>query len=163
MLQKNNSGKIAPGQDVLETARELIELGCSLIPLGGDKKALLPWKEYQNRHASMDEVRAWLRRYPAMNIGIVTGEISGLVVVDCDSEAARRRLDKYLNGTRPPEVKTPKGYHLYFEYVPGLKNKARYFPDLDVRTDGGYVVAPGSVNADGGKYEWLIPWEVTPC
>lgn len=161
MMQKNNNGKTAPGQDILETARELIELGCSLIPVGRDKKALIPWKEYQERRASGDEVRGWLRRFPAMNLGIVTGEISGLVVVDCDSEKARRRLDQYLSGTRPPEVKTPKGYHLYFEYAPGLKNAARVLPKIDIRTDGGYVVAPGSLNADGGKYEWLISWEVT--
>lgn len=71
--------------------------------------------------------------------GIATGKASGITVLDIDSkeglEAAKKR-------GLPPTlvVKTPRGYHFYYKYIPDSKNKVGIFPGADVRSDGGYVV-----------------------
>ena len=64
--------------------------GFSLIPLQPhDKRPAIPWKPYQDRHPTTEEVTAWFADESA-NIGIVTGRISDLTVLDCDSVAARK-------------------------------------------------------------------------
>jgi hypothetical protein len=72
-------------------------------------------------------------------------------VIDLDSDDGRRALNEYLPETlEVPTVKTPKGMHYYFDYTPGIPNKARILKDVDVRNDGGYVIAPPSKG-----YKWL--------
>ena len=126
--------------------------GYSIIPVGKDKKPLIPsWKTYQKRHATDEEVEVWWKKWPNANIGIVTGEISGITVVD---------VDVYKGGTisKFPETFTVKtgngGYHLYYKYQPGFTVSASAYPDLpftDIRGDGGYVVGPGSKTAYADK------------
>jgi putative DNA primase/helicase len=64
------------------------QIGWSIIPLvprDKDKRPLLTtWKEWQTKRATALQIEAWWRRWPTANIGIVTGRISGLVVVDLD-------------------------------------------------------------------------------
>ena len=70
-----------------------------MIPLKGKTPpARFRWKEYQERRATLDEIRNWFGQNGEYNIGIVTGEVSGLVVVDCDSEEdtlVARQLPNY--------------------------------------------------------------------
>jgi len=97
-------------------------------------------------------ITRWWTDTPDANIGIATGAVSGLVVLDVDGEdgeaslAALEREHGPLPAT--PTVLTGKGRHLYFTY-PGVPvpNRVRVAPGLDVRGDGGYVVAPPSTHA----------------
>jgi hypothetical protein len=138
---------------VLEAAIDYISMGMSVIPLAKDKKPLISWLEFQKRKASEDEVRAWFDKYPDANIGIVTGCISDLTVVDCDSDNATEYFRSNYQG-ETPVVKTPKGTHFYFKYKEGVRNAARILPDTDIRSEGGYVVAPPSSNGTGLQYVW---------
>lgn len=92
------------------------------------------------------------------NIGVATGLASGIVVVDIDRpEAVGELLDEGFEFPETATVRTPKGLHLYFQ-VPqeGLRNSAgKLAPGIDVRGDGGYVLAPPSVNGDGAAYHWV--------
>jgi hypothetical protein len=56
----------------------------SCFPVGKDKKPLIQWKEYQERRATEEEVDKWIETFPEMQIGIVTGKISGIIVVDIE-------------------------------------------------------------------------------
>jgi hypothetical protein len=93
------------------------------------------------------------------NLGVVTGEISGLVVVDIDSAEGQASFEKQCGGSAPltPTVKTPKGTHYYFKH-PGveIRNSTRILPGVDVRGDGGFVVTPPSASASGLHYEWIV-------
>ena len=122
----------------------------SVIPVGKDKKPLINWKEYQNRIATIGEIDQWFETYPDMQIGIVTGKISRIIVVDIDSPD----LDlSWLPKTAI--VKTGSGgMHYYYSYVEGCGNKARIKDFIDIRGDGGYVVAPPSSNLKG-EYTWV--------
>lgn len=102
-------------------------------------------------------IRRWWRQYPNANIAVATGAPSGVFVLDVDGpegEAALAALEAQ-NAPLPVTymVRTGKGRHIYFQHLPGLKNSVRFAPGLDTRSDGGYVVGPGSVHANGSVYE----------
>ena len=106
-------------------------------------------------------IRTWWTNYPKANIGIATGAASGIVVLDVDPRHGgtdsmhelKNHFGKLPDG---PRVHTGGGgVHVYFSY-PGtaLKNKVGLFAGVDVRADGGYVLAPGSNHKSGEIYRW---------
>lgn len=132
------------------------ELGFSVFPvLPRSKEPACKWKCYQAEHASLAAVELWAAQ--GKNVGIATGEVSRLLVLDLDSaeaiaEAERRGLPDTAT------VRTSKGLHVYFRHPGGtLGNRAGIFPGADIRGDGGYVVAPGSVHESGFVYQWENP------
>lgn len=145
------------------------ELGNAALALARAGLAVFPcWPRGKtplttNGHldATCDEatICAWWWRWPNANIGVRTGAQSGLIVVDVDGEEGERLLAQFEErfGTLPPtsEAKTGKGRHLY------LSPPARCWPiksssgaGLDIRGDGGYVIAPPSVHPNGRRYDW---------
>jgi putative DNA primase/helicase len=97
-------------------------------------------------------IRRWWTDEPNANIGIATGAVSGIIVLDVDGEDGEASLAalEREHGPLPetPTVLTGKGRHLYFAH-PGVPvpNRVRVALGLDVRGDGGYVVAPPSIHA----------------
>ncbi len=107
-----------------------------------------------------DQIERWWTDWPDANIGIPTGAVNGLVVVDVDhaagEESLARMTDKYGPLPATKKVKTGNGYQLYFKH-PGGKVKSaapfcREYPNVDSRGDGGYVVAPPSLHYSGVRY-----------
>ena len=91
-------------------------------------------------------IRKLWETYPNANVGIATGKESNLTVVDYDGPEVTQALKSAgLSTPNTYIVKTRKGYHVYLPYDPDLKQGAKILPGLDVRNDGGYVVAPPSV------------------
>jgi len=151
-----------PADATTQAALACLGRGWSVIPLRpGDKRPLVPWQEYQHRRPSEAVVRAWFRQHPDAGLGIVTGLVSGLVVLDVDSahggEASLQRLSQ-AHGPLPWTVEAHTGgggRHLYFAHPGGVvSNRAGLRPGLDLRGDGGYVVAPPSTHPSGGEYRW---------
>lgn len=142
---------------MLKYALRYHELGFSVIPAKKDKRPLIKWEQYQKQRADVDQIRVWWDKWPDANIAIITGDISGVDVVDCDTEDAYANMnDNFLpDSFATPIVKTPKGYHVYFKHRPGLSNAVRVITGTDLRTEGGYVIAPPSQNGHGKKYSWL--------
>lgn len=138
-------------KNILEAALDYEARGFSVIPVGSNKKPLLNWKEYQHRRASPEEIKEWLEKYPAMNIAIVTGKISDIVVVDIEKDGSREGY--------PPTVTAKSGgdgIHLFYKH-PGYEvpNGARVKELTDIRGDGGYCLVAPSVS-DKGEYEWIV-------
>jgi hypothetical protein len=108
-----------------------------------------------------DQISAWWRRWPGANVAIRTGAVSGLVVVDVDPRhGGAASLDALLREFGPAldtlRVDTGGGgVHLYFRH-PGLPvhNDAgrKLGVGVDVRGDGGYVIAPPSLHYTGARY-----------
>lgn len=112
-------------------------------------------------------VRDFWRRHPHAMIGVPTGAPIGAFVLDIDVKGEVNGFDwlrqvQSANG-RLPDTLTANtasgGQHLYFRHVDGVRNRGALGPGVDVRGDGGYVVAPGSVMADGRRYVWIDPDE----
>lgn len=97
------------------------------------------------------------------NVGIATGNASGFFVLDIDGEEGERSLAELVeqNGELPETVtvETPRGgRHLYFRIPEGIEvhnSASRIGPKLDIRGDGGYVVAPPS-RLPNGRYVWIL-------
>jgi hypothetical protein len=99
--------------------------------------------------------------YAKANIGIATGEASNVIVLDVDDIGSLQQLEND-HGKLPPTwtAQTPKGgEHRYFRFDDRhqrVKNSVKFAGALDVRTTGGYVIAPPSIGANGNEYRWLI-------
>lgn len=125
-----------------------------------------------------ERIRAWWTEWPDANIGIATGAPSGVIVVDVDEglkpDGTKKNGEEVLRALEASHGKLPAapvvrtgsgGRHLYFSHpggtVPG-KNAA--FPCIDIKSDGGYVLAPPSVNASGA-YAWtdVVPMPAMPA
>jgi hypothetical protein len=137
--------------------------GWSVLPIEPrGKRPLVAWLELQQRIAEADEIEAWFERWPEANVGIVTGRISGLVVIDVDiahgGTASLADLERE-RGALPPTVEAVTGgggRHLYFAQPPQiLRNRVGMRPGIDLRGEGGCVVAPPSVHPSGRRYAWL--------
>jgi Bifunctional DNA primase/polymerase, N-terminal len=148
--------------DYLAAALGYPQQGFSVIPIQRrGKRPLIAWDEYQHCRATESEITEWWKHWPDANIGIVTGAISDLVVIDLDTAEAKNKLKELVPGfdfTAVPRSRTGKGWQLFFKH-PGvmLPNRAGIIPGLDVRGDGGYVVAPPSIHPNGNQYQWEIP------
>ncbi|HNQ64719.1 MAG TPA: bifunctional DNA primase/polymerase [Smithella sp.] len=131
----------------------------SIIPLQRNKKPYFQWTDFQHRKASSDEIKAWWSKWPNAMIGIVTGQISGLFVVDCDTQKGFDTVQELLpDSLEIPTARTPRGgWHLYFQYPTdsGLTVQAAIMPGVDIRGEGGYIIAAPSMNGNGKGYEWL--------
>ena len=146
------------------------DLGWPVFPVRGK----IPATKNGCLDATTEPWRAWPRS--ATGVGFATGTVSGIWVLDLDSEEAERRWETMQDehGERIATVtaKTGKGFHVYFKMPPGrdIRNSAgKVGPGIDVRGTGGYVVLPPSAHPDGGVYEWVrdrspddFPVAVTP-
>jgi putative DNA primase/helicase len=135
------------------------------------KKPAGGWKRYQSIHATPEECAKW--DYACLyNIGIATGTVSDCFVLDIDGKQGEQTLAELISrhGGLPntPTAKTGKGFHYYFRYpryylvrnLAGKDVKGNPMPGIDLRGDGGYVVAPPSIHPSGAEYEWLVsPWD----
>lgn len=149
-------------------------LGWSVIPLRAKSKIpRLPWQEFQDRRADEEEIRAWFKRWPRCDVGVVTGPVSGLVVLDIDprhggDESLERWIARHGPLPQTPEAVTGGGgRHLYFATRdPGLGNRVAIVRGIDLRGRGGMIVAPPSIHPSGRAYAWTpgrAPAEVPPA
>ncbi len=146
---------------LLEAALTYEEMGFSVIPIiPGQKKPMVKWESFQKQRATRPQIISWWSATPDANIGIVTGEISDLFVVDIDTEEGQQNLLQYgFDNASTPIVKTPRGgQHLYFKYPKGrnITIGAGKIKGTDFRGNGGYVLAPPSKNGEGKPYQWIV-------
>lgn len=120
------------------------------------KTPLVQWQKYQNQFASVEEIVSWEMNFGNVNLALVTGQLSGIVVIDADSSDARKFVED--RGIEPgPRALTGKigGTHFYCQH-PGyeIKNFVGKVNGLDFRGDGGFVLLAGSKHANGNFYRW---------
>lgn len=148
---------------MLNTALAYLAHGWSIFPLRQKSKvpAIPKWEQFQAERPSEALVRLWWTNNPNFNIAIVTGTISGVFVVDCDTRQmveAHEALPDYI-----PTLKsiTAHGAHFFYQ-LPGFRVANRVGYGLDIRGDGGYVVAAPSIHPSGVKYQWQRA-PIQPC
>lgn len=131
----------------------------SIIPVKVKSKtpAISSWKEYQQRVPSYEEVEDWFKYTPNTNIAIVTGTVSGnLVVIDFDD---KKIFDEWFESHKEIAentwlVETARGYHVYFKLKGKIPRKFK-FKGGDVQGNGAYVVAPPSDHPDEKPYNFI--------
>jgi len=139
-----------------EIIQKYIDKGLSVFPVmlrqNGqkfDKKPVVEWTDYQRRFATEEEIRIWCSLLEFNALGMATGKISGITVLDIDDPS----ITEYDSEVK---VKTISGgFHLWYKYKPGSRNSVRVGAKLmDVRGDGGFVVVPPSSLGEK-KYSWV--------
>jgi hypothetical protein len=143
---------------MLEYALKYAELGWSVIPLVPKGKVPLKrvtWKKYQMKRATPDKISEWWRLNPEANIGVVTGKISGICVVDLDGPNAVHLLESQVCPF--PETifqatgRSEGGKHAFFKCPSNgksLKTKPGYLEGVDLKAVGGYVVVSPSIDVN---------------
>ena len=137
--------------------------GLSFIPIPFKSKVpAIEWKQFQTTRPTESQVKSWFNGHDT-NIAVICGQVSGgLVVLDFDTKEG---FDKFylvaiekigldlLDFTRVS--RTARGYHVWVKVTEPVKNQK--YPALDVKSDGGYIIAPPSVHPDGPTYELMNP------
>ena len=134
------------------------------LPYGEKKDDKFKWGEFQKRRPTKEETRVWFGNGNKHNVAVVCGHISGnLTILDCDSEerfyelstiiCEKLGIDDILDFTRISQ--TGNGCHIWlFTDEPTLSVK---FPKLDIKGEGGYIVAPPSLHPKGTEYKFINP------
>lgn len=148
--------------NALETALTYASQGWPVFPCDPATKQPYIRTGFKAATTDANQITAWWRQYPTAMVGLPTGAASGIWVLDIDLKpgangAAELAKLEATHGNLPTTLiaSTPSGgLHIYFSHVEGIRNRGSFEAGIDVRGEGGYVIAPGSVRHDGCVYEW---------
>jgi len=124
-----------------------------------------PWVPNGLYEATTDkpQIRAWWRETPEANVGIATGTLSGIVVIDVDPEGKQGFLESLggdLTVLNTTTARTGRGIHLIYRTQEVIRSRTGFpVPGVDIRGEGGYIVAPPSLHVNGTQYEFIIGLE----
>ena len=148
-----------------DAAIEYAKKGFAVFPLKYRDKVPLTRNGCKDATTDAAQIKAWWQKYPNANIGLATGSVSQNVFVidldideDCGIDGYHSLEDWQREHGDFPETWTAitgrGGYHLYYRGNGKIKNRAGIIDGVDIRGNGGYVVAPPSIHKNGRRYEW---------
>ena len=150
--------------ETLEYALFYISYELSVIPLKpGEKVPLIKWERYQKEPPTIAEVQKWFKD-TNYNIAIVCGRVSrNLVVIDFDDAEIYEKFMKEIESDAELKdiiestwlVKTGKGFHIYLWVDTEKPVKTGKLQKVDIKGEGGYVVAPPSLHPSGKQYTFI--------
>ena len=152
-----------------QIALKLVRLGFPVFPCNSGRldpkrvKAPLVANGFYSATLEIEQLALWWRQWPDALVGIPTGGTSGISVLDGDVDkktgeniGEQQIVSLGLSHSRALVVNTPSGgIHYYFRHVDGVRSSTgKIASHIDVRGDGGYIIAPESVLPDGRKYQY---------
>ena len=146
---------------VNEQAAEYVDNGWSVLPVRPDEKRpyMTNWLQYTKTRAPKAMVESWFTNLTGAGVGVVTGKISNMVVLDVEHDCPypiEEILKKYP--THMIARSGGGGYHLFYQYPINqsrVSNRVRIFEGADLRADGGFIVLPPTMHQSGNRYEWI--------
>lgn len=138
------------------------QFGMAVFPCIPREKRPLTLHGCKDASNNPETISAWWDKNPHANIGIACGigSAGGLCVLDIDGDVGQESLRalerEYGDLPRTPEVITGKGLQFYFHHPSALKNRVGVRPGIDIRSEGGYVIAPPSIHPTGRSYTWEV-------
>jgi hypothetical protein len=136
---------------LLKAALSYTRRSIPVFPCEPGVKRRLTYNGFWDATTDVRRIKAWWERWPTANVGVPTGQSSGLLVLDVDARGGGPQSLAALereNGPLPPTARSRTGgggLHIFFRYPTGeeVRNSAGLLgPGLDVRGKGGYVVVP---------------------
>ena len=130
------------------------------------KHPAVVWTQYQRTAATVEQIRAWFTgHFASYGVGIITGAVSGFFVVDADEGPGKAGGDtlndlQFLNGDLPHTVIARTGgggKHIFLLHPRDVwiaTGRNVLGPGVDVRGDGGFIVAAPSLHESGRYYLW---------
>lgn len=150
---------------MLSHALKYAERGWQVFPCRDKSKKPATRHGFKDATTDADTIRRWWSGSPNKNLAIVTGAVSGLVVIDIDPRhGGDETLSDWMaeHGDLPPTPKVATGgggFHLYFKHPADCTVPCRpnvFGSGVDIKADGGYVLAPPSVHPSGEPYRWEV-------
>lgn len=135
--------------------------GWSILPVKPEEKRpyMTNWLQYTKTRATQKTVESWFNSLTGAGVGVVTGRISNIIVLDVESycktpiEELLKRYPTHLIARSGSG-----GYHLYYQYPQGISkvsNRVGIFEGADLRGDGGFIVLPPTRHPSGNLYTWM--------
>lgn len=158
-------GRMSEYPSMYDAAIEYAKKGFAVFPLKYRDKVPLTRNGCKDATTDAAQIKAWWQQHPNANIGLATGSVSqNVFVIDLDIDEDRG-IDGYhsLEDWQREHGDFPEtwtaitgrgGYHLYYRGNGRIKNRAGIIDGVDIRGNGGYVVAPPSIHKNGNRYEW---------
>jgi hypothetical protein len=152
----------------LTAALDYAAKGWAVFPCLPNAKEPATKRGFKDGTTNPATIRRWWLARPDYNVGVATGAASVLLVLDIDGSVGAETLrDLEQRYGALPETAcsiTSSGCHLWFSISDAVPSTARRLGSgLDIRADGGYVIAPPSVHPDGSSYRWLNSTPNTPA
>jgi hypothetical protein len=147
--------------DNASIACEYVDNGWSVLPVKPEEKRpyMTNWLQYTKTRANKQTVINWFRSLAGAGIGVVTGRVSNMVVLDVESDCPYPIEDILRKYPTQMYSRTGSGgYHLFYQYptnIPRVANRVGIFERVDLRADGGFIVLPPTIHPCGGRYEWI--------
>jgi predicted P-loop ATPase len=154
----------------LESALRYASIGFKIFPLVPKQKRPLTKNGFLDASSDPDQIRTWWKETPNANIGVATGETSGILVIDVDTSKGKdgegdlRKLEDQW-GKLPEALESitgSGGRHLFFVYPTGFTidscQRLQGFSGIDIRANKGYVVLPPS-DCVGKEAGHTIPYQ----
>ena len=142
-------------------AIEYVDSGWSILPVKPEDKRpyMTNWLQYNHTRASKEMAVNWFKQLSGAGIGVVTGRISNMVVLDVESYCPTP-IEELLKmyPTQMISRTGSGGYHLFYQYpqnVTKISNRVGIFEGADLRADGGFIVLPPTIHPNGNRYEWI--------
>lgn len=162
-MAEKKKGNSSTGKEIEKAVWFYYDSGFSIIPLRerSKKPNIDQWKQFQKRRPTRGQIQTWLNDKKFKNIGILTGNISGgLIVFDLDDSSLKEILDItpweiWDNGAWIAQTGGEGRYHIYIlnsEKCHGIIKPIGY--GIEYRGNGGYVVAYPSIHPNEEKYNW---------
>lgn len=168
---------------MIEHARKYCEAGLSVFPLYPKSKRphskllkatgfkrydafhdtyIGTWTPLQKKAAPLELIEEWWGEEPDSNIGCVTGEVSGITVIDLDQPKDGQDDKRTVESMREKicdmtmtSITGSGGMHLFCKYSDVRSTTKTGHAQVDVKSNGGYVVLPPSVHdKTGRRYRW---------
>lgn len=151
----------------MEYALSYAKQGWHVFPLQPAGKAPLTEHGYKDATRDPDLIQQWWSRWPEANVGVATGRVSGIVVLDVDRKHGVDGVVSAAELDLPPTlvIRTPSGgYHLIYKCPAAfvVPRRIGVRPGLDILGEGGYVVAAGS-HTQQGLYEIARNRPIAEC
>lgn len=143
---------------LLDVALKWKDFGISPIPIMlRSKRPLVKWAEYQDRVPTDNEINTWFSE-SNVNLGVVCGGLSNMVVLDFDNlrtyykvvSSLANSAKSVLDGTY--RVMTNRGIHVYLTTDEQTKTGRCASIAMDIKGKGGYVLTPPSIHPSGTQY-----------
>jgi hypothetical protein len=140
--------------------------GWPVFPLKPLSKLPATRNGFKDATTDLTRIITWWTRHPTANIGLATGH--AFDVIDIDPPEGHKSLDLMLSKVDPATGKGPlpdchgrvmtqsAGLHLYVKPDHRRRNKTGHLPGIDIRSKGGYVVAPPSLLGPRQRYSWTV-------
>ena len=151
---------------MLSSALKYAELGFDVIPVKPHEKLLFEGNDYFDPSRDKEIIIHWWKRVPNANIGLPTSlRHNSLVVIDIDIKDGidgRISLNQFLKEhnlqlSKTSVVKSGTGFHLYYRNSTGMRlwGNKDVLPNVDIRAENAYIVAPPSIHKNKSRYKWI--------